>query len=230
MTDIRPHEDKLESYHAALKDKRVVVLGGDDDIDWNYVKGFDFVARVNGHWQRQRGRCDILYYSCADDLDMTMFDDPALYDDLKFAWINGSHMLFNGQAQIARFLCVTELLKKRNIPMFMYVLAPVRAYQTFVQLRELHPRYEWARRMAERWSFHPLTGMAAVYHLANTPAHSIHINKISFYQKPDGVIPETSGVHDMASQMNFLREFWVEQAGRISLSRKLLRMLFAEDK
>lgn len=227
LRHLAKHEVKLEYWHKFLNDKSVAVVGGDDDIDWGWVNKCNYVARVNGHWQRQRGRCDILYYSCADDLDLTMFDDGELYKDLQFAWVNAAHTLFNSAEQLTRFLLVTEKLKEQNIPMFMYVLAPARAFEVFERLKELPEKYAWTRELAEKGSFHPLTGIAATYHLNETEAHTVYVDGMNFYQKPNREIPETHGVHDMASQMKFLKNMWIESE-KIILSPKLVEILSQE--
>lgn len=51
-----------------IKDKKVILVGGwDSDPEHNLIQKYDVVVRINNHWNRQKGRCDILYQNCAWD-------------------------------------------------------------------------------------------------------------------------------------------------------------------
>lgn len=207
------------------KGKSVALVGGSDKINWNRVNQCDLVARVNSHWERQRGRCDILYFSCGDDLSIDFLDDPELYDTLKFAWVNASNMLFNGDRQIAKYAEVCSLIRKRNVQMALYASGPPKAFETFDCLRNLGPRYRWTRDLARRWEFHPLTGMIALYHLGCAETSSVYVDGMDFYVQKDGTLPTTAGTHDIDSQLRFFREFTARSGGRIQVSETLSALL-----
>lgn len=190
------------AFDELVKDRKVAVIGGCDNINWDAVNSADFVVRVNGHWQRQRGRVDALFYSCADDLDYSIFDDSDLWSDLKFAFVNLSHKLFGGYAA-QKTGYVVERLLEREIPIEPYFSVPSRAWQVFTALSELRV---WSRELAERYDFHPLTGVLATQRMILSPAQQVYVDGMSLYRRQDGSMPYEVGTHYIDPQIRFFSD------------------------
>lgn len=204
------------AFNAFARNKRIAVVGGSDDIEWNEVDACDLVVRVNGHWQRQGGRCDVLCYSCADDLNYSMWDDSNLWSELKFALINLAHKLFGGYAGEKTNL-VCSLLQKHSVPFETYVGAPAYAWKTFKVLQECPDT--WSRDLAERHDFHPLTGVLAVERMLLSPMHSVYVTGMTLYQKPEGDLPVDVGRHQISPQLEFFQS--IAHLQRVILSPRL---------
>ena len=48
-------------YTKYLQNKSVVIVGGKDNYDSIILKSYDIVVRINNHYVRQRGPCDVVY-------------------------------------------------------------------------------------------------------------------------------------------------------------------------
>lgn len=184
-----------------IQNAKVAVVGGADTIDEAVVERSHYVARVNSHWMRQGGRCDVLYFSCAGDLDYRMFWDDKFLSGLKFAMLNFSHTLFGLNAG-AKTAGVIRILKEARIPFDGYYHAPAAAWNTFTHLRG---RDDWTKALAERYGFHPLTGILAIEHLLLSPAAEVFVTGMNLYQS-NGVLPESAGTHSIPPQLRFLRD------------------------
>lgn len=182
-----------------IGDKSVALVGGADNIDWDSVNKADLVARVNSHWARQGGHCDILYFSCAACLDYRIFTQEELLSQLKFIMINLSHSLFGITEHAQK---VWDKAVHRGIPYEFYYHAPARAYQVFNVLRN---RQGWDRELSERYDFHPLTGVLATEHLLLSSAKEVFVTGMNLYQS-GGVVPDTAGAHSIPQQIAFFRD------------------------
>ena len=157
-----------------------------------------------------------------------MLDDKRLYGSgLEFAWVNGSHMLFNGERQVAKFALACDLLRKNGVKCLMYVLAPANAFNTFAVLRNLSGRYAWSKELATWWEFHPLTGMATLYHvLKHFSPEAVHLDGFSFYANEKKDVPLDAGVHALKPQMRFLLDMLADE--RLTISRHLQSIIYHE--
>lgn len=207
-------------FDSLVSQKSVALIGGSDSIEWDEVNKCDLVARVNGHWARQGGRCEVLYYSCADDLDYRMWSDPELWKQLKFAVVNLSHRLFGGYAGEKTNWVISQLIE-HCVPIETYVSAPHHAWQVFKVLQE-QPQ-SWSRDLAARYDFHPLTGILAVEHLLLSKAASVYVTGMTLYQQPSGQMPTDAGRHTIAPQIEFLRD--AAKWSRLQLSPRLKQIL-----
>ena len=85
-------------YSDLLRDKTVALVGGHDQVDWDRVNSCDFVVRLNDHWLRQRGRVDILYSSCASDVNHRSIFEDDFCSQIKYMQLNRFHMFFSWTA------------------------------------------------------------------------------------------------------------------------------------
>lgn len=192
------------NFNEYVNGKTVALVGGADDVDWNEVNKRDIVARVNGHWMRQGGRCELLYYSCADDLDYRMWGQAELYEQLQFVMVNKTHELFGGYAgEKTKF--VTRSLIDRFIPFNIFYSAPAHAWSVFEVLRNLSD-CAWSRELSERYDFHPLTGIVALEHLLLSSAASVYVTGMTLYQQQDGALPASAGRHAIPPQLAYLKD------------------------
>jgi len=53
------------SYFDMLRNKNICIVGGCDNYDETFLNQFDVVIRINNHWVRQGGQCNVLYH-CLD--------------------------------------------------------------------------------------------------------------------------------------------------------------------
>lgn len=192
------------NFNSYINGKTVALVGGSDEIDWQEVNKCEVVARVNGHWMRQGGRCELLYYSCADDLDYEMWQRPDLFEQLEFAMVNRTHQLFGGYASEKTALVISKLVE-HNIPHEFYYNAPGHAWDVFRELRNVKDGL-WSRELSERYDFHPLTGIIALEHLLLSSAASVYVTGMTLYQQPDGALPADAGRHSIPPQLAYLKD------------------------
>lgn len=218
--------DETRARWETLTDgKTICLVGGCDQIDWRVVDEADVVVRVNGHWARQRGRCDVVYFSCASDANAErIFLDPKLWSELKFAWLNITHCLF---AQTEIYGSVIMHCHNHSVPRATYVHGPAQLFATHQALSDLLPHQEWSKIFAQEYDFHPLTGMLALRHLTLTKAKAIAVEGMNFYQREDGTIPLEIGRHATEPNIRALYDMWVRD-NRISLSETLLTIMDKE--
>lgn len=203
------------SFDEFVSGKHVAVIGGSDEIEWDAVEECDVVVRVNGHWLRQRGRCEVLFYSCADDLDYRIFGERALWQSLKWGLINNSHRLFGGYASQKTEWVISQMLE-HCIPVETYLSVPARAWEVFAAIKDQRP---WSRELAERYDFHPLTGVLAVERMMCSPAASVYVTGMTMYQRPNGEVPFDVGTHYTEPNLQFFRDR--RQDERLKLSPRL---------
>lgn len=184
-----------------VRGAKVALVGGAETIEESEIEKAHFVARVNSHWMRQGGRCEILYFSCTRDLDYRMFWNDEFLRGLKFVMLNFSQTLFGATAG-AKTAGVIRILKAARVPFAGYYHAPAGAWNVFTSLRE---QRTWERQLSERYDFHPLTGILAIEHLLLSPAESVFVTGMDLYQS-NGQLPPTAGTHSVPPQLRFLRD------------------------
>lgn len=201
--------DAWQRMNDLLYKKRVRLIGGcDEDIgESNDAAGRgEVVVRVNSHWKRQRGRCDILFFSCANDLDYSMLEDEELYSTLKLVAVNATPALF-GEGGGERVATVLSKMLHRRVPVELYYCAPLPAWSTFVQLKKMiSGGHAWSYDLSNRYHFHPLTGMLALHRLTYSGASLIYVEGMNMYQQPSGRLPRTVGAHSLEGQLRYLRD------------------------
>lgn len=220
-------DDAATPYLDLLRGKTVTILGGDDEIDWARAESSDVVVRINGHWRRQEGRIDALWWSCASDLhglgDWGEF--AACASGCRFVWLNKTHDLFGANG--GTFADDSATLLELKIPFAEYWHAPAPAFDVFAVLRENVPADYWAKELAERFGFYPLTGvLAAAYTIERTEASNIYLDGFSFYQGASGALPAKAGKHAVAPNVECFRTLVLENRERVELSEKLRKILF----
>jgi hypothetical protein len=190
------------AFEDLVRGARVALVGGAASIDEDIVKNADVVARVNSHWVRQRGRVELLYFSAAPDLDYSLFQDDAFWSSLRFMMLNISHRLF-GSVAGERLGPIIAALLERKIPFQTYCHAPGRAWQVFDVLKN---EQSFVRALAERYDFHPLTGMLALEHLLLSSAREVSVTGMTLYRAADGQLPAHAGAHGIVQQLQFLND------------------------
>ena len=189
------------AYSDLLRGKTIALVGGHDDINWNEVNKCDLVARVNGHWVRQRGRINLLYYSCAADVSYSQFDCTDFWRDLQFAHLNITHTFFANEQN--SFHDASLLLSQEKVPWDMYVVTPRQAYQLIIGLRDLPERYEWSQEFTEEFDIYPFTGVLALRHLTLQPVKSIYVDGMNlFVNRAEN---NRYGSHYLPSNVHYLR-------------------------
>ena len=152
------------NWQSYLRDETVAVIGGDDEIDWPRTLKCDVVVRINNHFNRQGRRCNVVYYSCAEDLgycDATF--ERALRLGLRWAWLNMTHSLLCSPDQT--YVKAADYCKSQALPYSQYFHGPADIWNTFECLKSAPPVFQWSRELSERYDFHPLTGILAIYHI-----------------------------------------------------------------
>ena len=211
-------------YSNLLRGKSVAIVGGHDDVHWSEVHSKDLVVRVNGHWGRQGGRMDIVYDSCAMDVDHGFYLDPHVYVNLQFAQLNIMHKFWGHTA--GEFNHISRFLSDSGIPWDFYVHAPLRLYETMEQLRVVPPRHTWAKEFAEEYQIFPFTGVLAIRHLLLQPIKSLYVDGMDlFMDRKDEESPNyrRAGSHYLPPQVKYLRD--IENDERITFSNNLVYSL-----
>lgn len=191
-------------YAEFLKGKRVVVIGGNDaTIDKEMLMGADVVVRINGHWMRQGGRCDAVYYSCSSDVSLEQFKNKEFISRVKWVWANSTHVLFSSSA--GNFYEVMRLMSNvMNVKVGTYFHGPAEAFEVFEHLRNLTPAEKWAKELSAKHKFHPFTGLLAVHHLLLHNPREVWLTGMSFYRHSDGEFPAHAGAHEVRSNIRYV--------------------------
>lgn len=204
-------EQQLE-YTYYLDNKNVVIVGGASEcVDLEMIENADLVVRVNDHWRKQRGRCDILYASGVLPLMIVMGAEPLEPD-----WV-----MFNFNLTLEDLPEQEQFCRWADHNAVSYD----RFYQC--QFRDLNPRgpgYEWANILYKRINTMPFTGIMAAYHLSLFPVRAIGLTGFSFYQTPSGVIPHNRGPHNLRAQVLLLQTMFGTDA-RLYCDRTLADIL-----
>lgn len=210
-------------YKNFLEGRSVALIGGDDDIDWNRVNECSVVVRVNDHWKRQRGRCDVLYYSCARDIGVDIFSYPELYSGgLEWCWLNKTHHIF---AQGQNFFTAKAKCAEHKVKQLQYWHAPMELFHLCEPLQHLQEEELWTKELSTKYSFHPLTGLLALEHIRLSGAWTIYVTGMSLYREPNGALPGHAGAHSIPPQVSYLRDLMKDD--RITYSPVLLRSIDA---
>jgi hypothetical protein len=236
-----------EEYDNFLRDKTVALVGGNDEIDWVRVNQADYVVRVNDHFMRQGGRCDVIYTSCATDLDYRAFthnlrlvpatvalsvtnchellgdaqpfESSSLHRTLKFVWANAMPLLFGAK----EFATVGQYCIDHGIPLGRYYNATKPCYALIRELNPLPAEHQWLKNFVDKYSY-PFNGIVALLHLSLTPLRSLYVDGYSFFTQ-DGITPKRAGCHHTMEQLRFCREL-KERDNRISYSSRMHKIVF----
>lgn len=205
-----------DTYLSYLQNKSVAVVGGHDDINWTAVNSCDVVVRVNSHWLRQRGRIDVLYYSCARDIGLEIIqDNQFVTKPPTWMWLNAAHVLFGKEAGSMPELI--DFAEETNIAWDYYWHAPGDAFTIFPLLKQVSDARAWTRDFANSYRFHPLTGILAVYHLTLAPIRSMYVTGMSLYRDKAGNLPKNAGMHEIAPQLQYLQDL-IQNDDRVTLA------------
>lgn len=168
-----------ELAHKLYHNRRVAVVGGHDEVAWSLVNTCDTVVRINGHWGRQGGRCDVLYDSCADDFTRDFYFHEDFKARCQLIMANVMPMFVGADGHYRR---VVKLCEEIDVPMDMYVHAPIGAWNTTKQLQNVPARHEWAKDFAARYGY-PFTGILAAAHVAKHEPKTIYLDGMNFYKE-----------------------------------------------
>lgn len=216
-------------YARLLEGETLALIGGHDEIDWVEVEKVDLVARINGHWWRQRGRVELLYDSCAHDNIRKMYQDDRFWGQVKFAHLNITHTFFSGQGgeyyeNRARFV-------EHGVDWDFYVHAPRRLFDEMDQLKTVPERHKWYINFIEEWNIYPFTGVLALCHLLLQPIKSIYIDGMDLFHEVD-LLKEPKnrwhGNHYMPPQLNYLRS--LRNDSRVVFSKILQQSIDRDDR
>ena len=211
-------------YYSYIEGRSVAIVGGDDEIDRTAVNGCSVVVRINNHWQRQRGRCDVLYYSCAKDIGLSIFDDEELYSGgLEWCWLNKTHFIFG---QGGNFFSAKARCADKGVKQLHYWHAPAELFHLCEPLKQLKEDERWTMNLSAKHSFHPLSGLVALEHVRQANPWKIYVTGMSLYRTPQGDLPSHAGAHSIYPQVQYLREIQKTDT-RIELSPVLVDALAA---
>lgn len=217
-------------YANLLRGKTVSIVGGHDGVDWDYVDDADYVVRCNGHVARQGRRVDILYDSCACDIDHSFYDNRSIQSQLKFVMLNITHVFFSWTA--SEYKLVTQKLHDAQIPYDIYVHAPAKLFSTMEQLRKIPPRHQWYLDWIKKWGIYPLTGVLAIHHLLRQPIKSLYIDgmDLGLSQISEDLSKRSwLGLHYLPPQRNYLKEVVLKDR-RVHASSNFWRAVYYEGK
>ena len=167
-----------------LAGKRVALVGGSPVWDREAAEARDLVVRLNNNHSHQGGRCDILYHEGSQVLPPAL----QLVPGLKFAQLNACQPGHQG---------LLELCHHHRIPVQLYTHAIYGGHSPL-------PSGEWCNRLGKILGTHPLTGVAAAYHLSLQPVAELFLTGFDFYALSSG-LPSDRHSHKIEPQAAFLR-------------------------
>lgn len=207
-----------------LNGKRVAVVGGlGDSIE--DLSDYDVIVRINSHYIRQGGRCDVLYHSCAGDINLSAYEDGTadkFHNDTRFVFLNGIYQLFGSTAGGLGTLRGYFSARNAHIDTYIHVNA-----QAFALIKELNPlprKHWWVKDFCLRWHVYPFTGVLALYHLTLYPCAEIYVTGMNLYQAPT-TQRESIRAHYISPQVKFLRHLLTEAHNWIKFSEELTKQI-----
>lgn len=200
-------------YSQLLYNKKVCLVGGAPDVSEPLLETADLVVRVNDHWLRSSGRCDILYLTGAALKPALLCD--ALRPEFLFYSFN--------------------MIAEQQHPLEPTLLAFCRrngiTADKFLQVQYQHtnpigPYYEWANVLHKRLRTMPFTGTLAACHLLRFPLKQLALTGFSFYvgMNEPGKIPYKRNSHIIPRQIEYFDELATTDA-RIVLDDTLRDVL-----
>lgn len=205
-----------EDYEDLVTGKSVALVGGGPIESWSRVNSCDLVVRVNHHFLHQGGRIDVLYSSCADDLEYSFLNS---YLPIKFAWLNKIHMLFGPK----NYLLMAEYCQLEQIPFDVYFHGPEHLYNLVPELRKLDQEYKWPYEFAKDYKIFAFSGVLAIHHLTLYPIKSLYVDGTTLFTRYR-LTPKRQGCHHTMNQIGYLGEL-LNNDHRVTFSDELYNII-----
>lgn len=209
------HLDRTYKAHEYLYGKSVLVIGGADHQGFN-PKDFDLVLRVNDHFIRQGGRCDILVHNCC----ISAYPGR-VFDFLGDSILEVGLVVANPHQQpgfkMAKKYC------EYSATIFDYF-----DFERLVYSKEDELQHQWSQVMMEMYDFKPFTGLLAIAYLQHAPVKEIAVTGMDIHVN-EKTNPDWVGPHRISAQALWLKHA-VAFDGRIRFDKVLNATLDKFDK
>lgn len=181
--------------YEAVKDKRVVLVGGAETFDRDSLDQYDLVVRTNNHYLRQGDRVDWLYLGAG-------VMPAKLPSETRFL----SYRVDYSMAQIdtTAVTLVPYHYRKKRATDYIHGL-------------------DWLDILANSLDTLPLTGIIAIAHIRSLRVSALHVTGFDFYQS-DGSVPARRDSHDIPQQIEWLKRLLMCDK-RISVDERLQKLL-----
>ncbi len=196
-------------YSNLIKHRRIAIVGGYDEHD--SIDRYDTIVRVNSHWFRQGGKCDIIYHNGGRrDWDSSRSRKFYLMPELKQL----KFMVIDHAGGVRSDMI--DFCTEHEIP-----------YMTYRKDLKYSSWTPWARELVSRVQEHstrsgdPFTGTAAAMHISRYPILELFITGMSLYSnvKPEEFNPGLKA-HDPYANGMFLEDL-AKHDDRITLGSDL---------
>lgn len=169
-------------YKDLIKGKRVVLVGGGE---FSYTaKDEDVMIRVDYHYARQGGRCDVYYGGCNSGVTPSMLPSP---EQIRYAWLRGDG------PTVPKF---ADLFTELHIPYGL--LVPKNLPEHLIE-------YDLHKRLEKLGSSEPFMGVKALYHVLHFEPAAVHVMACDLYYKEKEQCPGMLA-HNPIAHAKFLKQ------------------------
>lgn len=181
-------------------------MGGADSPEIN-EDHYDLVVRINNHWLRQRGRCEILYHTVKSP-HISIMD---LAHDEQFQPAFAILNVVDNAAEIGLIPRPTRLQFER----WCSQQEPVVQTGAFVQAQygDCNPydySLDWLPQLHQKIGAVLFTGLIGVAHLVRYPVESLMVAGMDFYIGNSTDANRKEGLHHVGGNMGFLTQLMEE--------------------
>lgn len=221
----RPRFDFVEwEYGKYLKGKRVLLIGGSEEkTDAASTESYDVVIRVNGHLERQGGRCDVMYHTCVPGLTGTLA--PKL-KRTSFIFLNLVDTDCSRQVPVyADFLSQLLFLRNRTKSNYPMINVGYFAQGTWLERNPYGSQYEWLNELHQKYNTKFFTGLVALAHVLRFNPANVFVRGMNMYVKETGgKVGGRIESHELEGNLNFLADVR-EDDDRVVFCEELIKAL-----
>jgi hypothetical protein len=180
--------------------KNVLLIGGSGEYEMSDCE--PYVVSVNSHFDSIDCRVSAVYYASIDEKAVT----PPVDLDYLCTPRDQKHWNF-----------LERYCEECRIPIVPYLA------QQYLGRNPYGLDLEWCNTFQKLYSFKPLTGLIAIYHLLSFPIRSLHVTGMTLYRK-DEHLPAKVDAHWIEPQQRYLKDL-VKSDARVTYDNPLMEAL-----
>ena len=194
--------DGASTYRDYLKDRSIVIIGGSDAYSCNEIGHYDIVVRINNHWLRQKGRCDVVYTT-------VLLKKPLHVNQLQVPEFRPHYAMLNlvdtkyeyNQKEVPNYLTFAEWCQSEQKVKIGFF-----AQGVWLEQNPYGEQYEWLNLLHHQYDTKFLTGVVALADIIRYSPKRIFVCGMDMYKKevPPGALFRES--HGMPGNIQFLKD------------------------
>lgn len=190
-----------ELFTKYVTGREVVVVGGADKAITLDIRHADIVVRINNHWLRQGGGCDVLYHT----IKSPHISIEDLWADKEFApsffMMNAVDDAFEiGLIKTPTRMKAINWCSENNVETGSFV------QNMYGDCNPYDYTLDWLPQLHQKYNAVLFTGLIAVAHMARYPVSTLTVTGMNFYIDSDTNPDRNQGLHNVRGNIQFLRD------------------------